>query len=742
MNFTSGSAAAANHLASEMPPRLLKWAMIDAHWRLILDIFGKVEQEAALRRPSTTVSVNAPLPLFAFDNRIRGYIKVNDTFYISKDDKRYVVVYAGPMKTKAGNEVAGMVATALSGDDKGSLLVTNMEAGQQYPITVMRFPVPVFYGKQAAARYAQYVEMMTKKGNAALILPMETAPAKPDEPEAPPPPSDVDDPSKADVVIRHSAAEGTTADWDHAADRNRPDDKSIYKVIRGAGFVPAHRAGGIYRRTNSVGLMETRAPIANMVEALHQRGYTVFLDLGKSEAEEALVRKREYLAERAAYTAERAEKLAGKAEALGAHADVRREREVTHQDIAGFFPTPPDLAAAVAEQATEDLDSGAQVLEPSAGHGALVRALQKHGVTPDVIEVDGRLRPELAKLGAPLVATDVMDPSFRPGTLYDRVVMNPPFEGGQALEHVQRAWQWLTPGGKLYAIMPESVIYRQDRKHADFRAWLDRYGASIEDIERQKFGRSGDVKTRLVIVEKPASQPYEDGDDETLRQIAVARENARPASAKPEKSARERYNEIAQRVRAAERSWGGVSKADRAELKAAETAVYAEQTAAKAQRLQSRAAHVGLAQVHKGGVEAVRPPPVPAPRRAPVKQEAVSFVDRFGEAIRSGFKKAIGADSVTREGERSRTRGYYAVTWSTGVGRLRKSFLVAEGASEFSEGGPPYRVRVAKPPPEGVSMYSPEYLEWRSNEPDVPAAVAWLIETLNNDREVRKVLGR
>ena len=139
---------------------------------------------------------------------------------------------------------------------------------------------------------------------------------------------------------------------------------------------------------------------------------------------------------------------------------VRSEDQIRFQQ----FSTPADLAAlvAVAAQARQpDV-----VLEPSAGHGALVSMLPPVKAL-HLNELDPKRRAKIALLfpqaqitgfdGAML--TSLADHALRP-TL---IVMNPPFSRSQgrgtdelaAVRHLRAALAKLTPGGRLVAIMPD-----------------------------------------------------------------------------------------------------------------------------------------------------------------------------------------------------------------------------------------------------------------------------------------------
>lgn len=217
---------------------------------------------------------------------------------------------------------------------------------------------------------------------------------------------------------------------------------------------------------------------------------------------------------------DRAARLAGGASAEGRQAalqaflDVREgkakpnpiavaEQSLIGMKLPGFFPTPADLAKRMAEMA--DIQPGMTVLEPSAGTGRLADAVK--AVQPkaslSVVEMQSTLRDILAKKGYEVAATDFTSMESAPA--YDRIVMNPPFERGQDIEHVKRAYEMLKPGGKIVAIMGEGAFFRQDKSAAEFRQWLGQVGTS-EQLPENTFRESNTgVNTRLVTIQKPAA---------------------------------------------------------------------------------------------------------------------------------------------------------------------------------------------------------------------------------------------
>ena len=86
---------------------------------------------------------------------------------------------------------------------------------------------------------------------------------------------------------------------------------------------------------------------------------------------------------------------------------------------------------------------------------------------------------------------------------YDRILMNPPFERGQDMDHVQRAYKCLKNGGRLVAIVGEGCFYRESQKAKDFRMFLSEKETYIHKLPAGTFKVSGtSTNTRLLVIDK------------------------------------------------------------------------------------------------------------------------------------------------------------------------------------------------------------------------------------------------
>lgn len=158
--------------------------------------------------------------------------------------------------------------------------------------------------------------------------------------------------------------------------------------------------------------------------------------------------------------------------------------------VPNFFPTPPKVMSVLLEWAA--IEPGTKVLEPSAGAGHIVKAVRAFEPTCriDAYEIVPKLAEMVRTLGVNCLCADFLE--IAPDPVYDRVVMNPPFERGVDQDHVRHARRFLRPGGRLAAV----VCAPTARKLEDI-GWF-------EDLPAGSFAtgvRPTGVHTSIVIVE-------------------------------------------------------------------------------------------------------------------------------------------------------------------------------------------------------------------------------------------------
>lgn len=169
--------------------------------------------------------------------------------------------------------------------------------------------------------------------------------------------------------------------------------------------------------------------------------------------------------------------------------------------IPGFFPTPPELIKRILELA--DIQEDDRILEPSAGKGDLLDAVREshsyhelHAIEPHSI-----LREILTLKGYQLVDSDFLQ--YNPEDRYDKIIMNPPFENGQDVDHVRHAFTLLKPGGRLISIVSEGPFFRQFKRDKAFRDFLKEKNAFVSESIKEAFKNafnSTSITVRIVAV--------------------------------------------------------------------------------------------------------------------------------------------------------------------------------------------------------------------------------------------------
>lgn len=171
------------------------------------------------------------------------------------------------------------------------------------------------------------------------------------------------------------------------------------------------------------------------------------------------------------------------------------------KDEFNYFPSPHDVVARLMELA--DIKPLMDVLEPSAGRGAIASACAAAGADVDCYEL---MRENYLALCENTRLRHVRPIDFltqEPEPIYDRVVMNPPFAKQQDIKHVLHALKFLKPGGLLVSVMASSVTFRDNKLTQDFRDLIRERGGDIEALPEAAFKSSGTM-VRTVIVTIPA----------------------------------------------------------------------------------------------------------------------------------------------------------------------------------------------------------------------------------------------
>lgn len=177
----------------------------------------------------------------------------------------------------------------------------------------------------------------------------------------------------------------------------------------------------------------------------------------------------------------------------------------------GFYPTPDAAAERFFDRVPLYREKGnpaLTVLEPSAGTGNLARRCVRYGrdkntapVVVDCVEVQPALAQALRGEGIyrKVYGCDFLQ--IRPSTtgLFDRVVMNPPFDRERDIDHVMHALDFLKPDGHLCAIMSAGTEFRETRKSIAFRALMEKMNARWEDMPARSFSSVGTNCNTVIL---------------------------------------------------------------------------------------------------------------------------------------------------------------------------------------------------------------------------------------------------
>lgn len=162
------------------------------------------------------------------------------------------------------------------------------------------------------------------------------------------------------------------------------------------------------------------------------------------------------------------------------------------------FFTPPEIANDMVRELC--IQSNDSILEPSAGDGALLRALPKECLAnTTAIEIDFDL---VVKLSLDFLSVRVIGGDFRHmkpgdhGIHPDRIIMNPPFERGVDIHHIFKAYEFLNPEGCLVALCADRPALKE---------WALKKGGWFQELEDGSFKSAGTgVRVAMLKVWKPA----------------------------------------------------------------------------------------------------------------------------------------------------------------------------------------------------------------------------------------------
>jgi phospholipid N-methyltransferase len=166
-----------------------------------------------------------------------------------------------------------------------------------------------------------------------------------------------------------------------------------------------------------------------------------------------------------------------------------------------LYPTPLDVVQKMVDLA--EIEPGDRVMEPSAGTGNILREILNTGIaniTVDAVEINHALSQQLRSMFpsvnmtcANYLTLDV------PSEKYNCILMNPPFEKGIDIKHIQKAFSELTAGGRLVAICANGP-----RQNNVLKMMTENYNGTWECLPIDTFKAVGTgVRAVLLSMVKP-----------------------------------------------------------------------------------------------------------------------------------------------------------------------------------------------------------------------------------------------
>lgn len=180
------------------------------------------------------------------------------------------------------------------------------------------------------------------------------------------------------------------------------------------------------------------------------------------------------------------------------------------------YPTPQHIIDKMVDDAA--IQPGMLILEPSAGEGYIpdtVRAKNIPGVRIHTIELQDTLQEILKTKGYDVVGDNFMAYNLQGNRIYDRIIMNPPFDHGVDIEHIHHAFSMLKDGGKIIAITSAAAVDGTDTINYEFREFIQERG-SYKLLAPKEYmggsalqnGRSISISIAYIVLERKAGDTF------------------------------------------------------------------------------------------------------------------------------------------------------------------------------------------------------------------------------------------
>lgn len=166
-----------------------------------------------------------------------------------------------------------------------------------------------------------------------------------------------------------------------------------------------------------------------------------------------------------------------------------------------FFGTPDALGDTCVEML--DLQEYDFLVEPSAGQGALIKAV--HRAHPGHLVHYCELMPLNRKFLEKIPDTQYLCDNFLKlgrsrliGTV-TKIIANPPFSDSQDCKHIRLMYDLLAPNGTLVSIAGKGWNFRPYKEDKEFRQWLTTVGSEVIPVPAGTFSESGTTIEACII---------------------------------------------------------------------------------------------------------------------------------------------------------------------------------------------------------------------------------------------------
>lgn len=187
-----------------------------------------------------------------------------------------------------------------------------------------------------------------------------------------------------------------------------------------------------------------------------------------------------------------------------------------------FFATPDCIADQLVQLAFETPNQIGKVLEPSAGDGAIIKAI--HRYDPDIfVNYCELMELNLMKLqkleNSKCIGNDFLTLELPEEEKFASIIANPPFSKNQDIDHVYKMIECLTEGGRLVSIMSNHWRFTSGKKEIEFQKLISESESTVIDIEEGAFKESGTNVSACIVVINKTSQSIVSGSTKASKKV-------------------------------------------------------------------------------------------------------------------------------------------------------------------------------------------------------------------------------